>query len=209
MKMLGATHLVSVSAVGSMQGGTSRPGDLVVVDQFIDLTKRRVSTFFDEGIVAHVCFADPVCQTCATALADGRASAPAAKVHHGAARTSASRGPQFSTRAESHLYRSWGVSVIGMTAMPEAKLAREAELPYRAAGARDRLRLLARERHKHFHFYSHHNIYSHINIHSNFNDNHYVNGHNDNYIYCNFHSYASPDLDLHSHAHYDRNRNSV
>jgi 5'-methylthioadenosine phosphorylase len=127
LKMAGATHLVSVSAVGSMKEDI-HPGDLVVVDQFIDLTKRRVSTFFDEGIAAHVGFADPVCDKLAGAL--GAAAARAGGTVHKGGTYVCMEGPQFSTRAESLLYRSWGVSVIGMTAMPEAKLAREAELPY-------------------------------------------------------------------------------
>jgi len=130
LKKLGATHLVSVSAVGSMREAIA-PGDLVVVDQYIDLTKRRVSTFFDE-IVAHVSFADPVCPELAKALA-----AAATSVHkngergvHRGGTYVCIEGPQFSTRAESLVYRSWNVSVIGMTSMPEAKLAREAELPF-------------------------------------------------------------------------------
>jgi 5'-methylthioadenosine phosphorylase len=127
MKKLGATHLVSVSAVGSMKEEI-RPGDLVIVDQFIDLTKRRVSTFFDAGIAAHVGFADPICPLLAEATA-GAAAKAGASVHRGGTYVCI-EGPQFSTRAESLLYRSWGVSVIGMTNMPEAKLAREAELPY-------------------------------------------------------------------------------
>ncbi len=127
LKMCGATHLLSVSAVGSMKEHIA-PGDVVVPDQFIDLTKRRASTFFDEGIVAHVGFADPICSLLAGALADA-ADAAGAKVHRGGTYV-CMEGPAFSTRAESRLYRSWGVSVIGMTAMPEAKLAREAELPY-------------------------------------------------------------------------------
>lgn len=127
LKKLGATHLVSVSAVGSMKEEIA-PGDLVVVDQFIDLTKRRVSTFFDEDVAAHVGFADPVCRDLASSVA-AAASATGAKVHRGGTYVCI-EGPQFSTRAESLLYRSWGVSVIGMTAMPEAKLAREAELPF-------------------------------------------------------------------------------
>jgi 5'-methylthioadenosine phosphorylase len=130
LKKLGATHLVSVSAVGSMKEEIA-PGDLVVVDQYVDLTKRRVSTFFDE-VVAHVAFADPVCPHLASALS-GAASAAhrkgASGVHHGGAYVCI-EGPHFSTRAESLIYRSWGVSVIGMTSMPEAKLAREAELPF-------------------------------------------------------------------------------
>jgi 5'-methylthioadenosine phosphorylase len=127
LKKLGATHVISVSAVGSMKEAIA-PGDLVIVDQFIDLTRRRVSTFFDEGAAAHVAMADPVCPllAAATAAAGERAGA---RVHRGGTYVCI-EGPQFSTRAESLLYRSWGVSVIGMTNMPEAKLAREAELPY-------------------------------------------------------------------------------
>jgi len=130
LKMSGATHLVSVSAVGSMRENIE-PGDFVVVDQYIDLTKRRVSTFFDE-IVAHVGFSDPVCGELAGALVEAARSVHvkgADGVHTSGAYVCID-GPQFSTRAESHVYRSWGVSVIGMTAMPEAKLAREAELPF-------------------------------------------------------------------------------
>src|SRR5262249_44662913 len=121
LKKLGATHLVSVSAVGSMKEAIA-PGDFVVVDQYIDLTKRRDSTFFDQ-VVAHVSFADPVCPRLTEAL--GRA---AASVHprgergiHRGGTYVCIEGPQFSTRAESLVYRSWGVSVIGMTSMPEAK----------------------------------------------------------------------------------------
>jgi 5'-methylthioadenosine phosphorylase len=127
LKKLGATHLVSVSAVGSMQERI-RPGDLVVVDQFIDLTKHRKSTFFDDGIAAHVAMADPVCPLLAESTA--RAGEKVGAVVHRGGTYVCIEGPQFSTRAESMLYRSWGVAVIGMTNMPEAKLAREAELPY-------------------------------------------------------------------------------
>jgi 5'-methylthioadenosine phosphorylase len=127
LKKLGATHLVSISAVGSMKEAIA-PGDFVVADQLIDLTKRRPSTFFEDGVVGHVGFADPVCEHMADALA-GAARRAGAKVHAGGTYVCI-EGPQFSTRAESLLYRSWGVSVIGMTALPEAKLAREAELPY-------------------------------------------------------------------------------
>jgi 5'-methylthioadenosine phosphorylase len=127
LKALGATHLISVSAVGSMREEIA-PGDFVVVDQFIDLTKGRPATFFDEGIVAHVAFADPVCPSLSEALAIAGESS-GVRVHRGGTYVCI-EGPQFSTRAESLLYRSWGVSVIGMTAMPEAKLAREAQLPY-------------------------------------------------------------------------------
>jgi 5'-methylthioadenosine phosphorylase len=127
LKKLGATHLVSISAVGSMKESIV-PGDFVAVDQFIDLTKMRASTFFEDGIVGHVGFSDPVCEKLAGAVAKAAARA-GARVHPSGTYL-CMEGPQFSTRAESLLYRSWGVSVIGMTGMPEAKLAREAELPY-------------------------------------------------------------------------------
>jgi len=127
LKMLGATHLLSVSAVGSMKEDIA-PGDFIVVDQFVDLTKRRRSTFFDEGLVGHVSFADPVCDHLSASLVRS-AREVGVRVHEGGTYVCI-EGPQFSTRAESRIYRSWGVSVIGMTAMPEAKLAREAELPY-------------------------------------------------------------------------------
>ena len=127
LKKLGATQLVSVSAVGSMRENIA-PGDFVVVDQFVDLTKKRASTFFDDGIVAHVPFADPVCAELAGSLA-AAAGRAGVTVHRGGTYVCI-EGPQFSTRAESLLYRSWGVSVIGMTAMPEAKLARDAELHF-------------------------------------------------------------------------------
>ena len=129
LKMLGATHVLSVSAVGSMSEEIA-PGDLVVVDQFIDLTKRRVSTFFDDGIVAHVPFADPVCPILASGASTSAAlGAPGARVHR-AAPTSASRA-RSSRRAPRAASTGAGAShVIGMTNMPEAKLAREAELPY-------------------------------------------------------------------------------
>jgi 5'-methylthioadenosine phosphorylase len=127
LKELGATHLISVSAVGSMREEIA-PGDFVVVDQFIDLTKGRAATFFDEGVVAHVAFSDPVSAGLSEALAVA-SEASGVRVHRGGTYVCI-EGPQFSTRAESLLYRSWGVSVVGMTALPEAKLAREAELPY-------------------------------------------------------------------------------
>jgi 5'-methylthioadenosine phosphorylase len=127
LKKLGATHLVSLSAVGSMREDIV-PGQVVVVDQYIDLTKRRTSTFFEDGVVGHVGLADPVCPGLAAALS--RAAKSAGAVVHDGGTYVCIEGPQFSTRAESKLYRSWGVSVIGMTAMPEARLAREAELPY-------------------------------------------------------------------------------
>ena len=131
LKTLGATHLVSVSAVGSMKEEIA-PGDLVVVDQYVDLTKRRITTFFEDGIAAHVPMGDPVCADLSRALAEAAAGAHEGgpeHVHRGGTYVCI-EGPQFSTRAESLVYRSWNVSVIGMTAMPEAKLAREAELPF-------------------------------------------------------------------------------
>lgn len=127
LKMAGAEQVVSISAVGSMQDDI-HPGDVVVVDQYIDLTKRRASTYFETGLVAHVSLSHPVCENLATAAAEA-AEATGSRVHRGGTYLCI-EGPQFSTRAESFLYRSWGVSVIGMTAMPEAKLAREAQLPY-------------------------------------------------------------------------------
>lgn len=127
LKCLGATHLLSISAVGSMKEEVL-PGDFVLVDQFIDLTKRRESTFFDEGVVAHVAFADPVCAEL-TRCVGAAAERAGLRVHRGGTYVCI-EGPQFSTRAESRLYRSWGASVVGMTALPEARLAREAELPY-------------------------------------------------------------------------------
>ena len=127
LKSLGVSQVISVSAVGSMKESI-RPGDVVVPDQFIDLTKRRVSTFFDEGIVAHVAFGEPICAELAQALQLAGAQV-GATLHRGGTYL-CMEGPQFSTKAESRLYRQWGVDVIGMTNMPEAKLAREAELCY-------------------------------------------------------------------------------
>jgi 5'-methylthioadenosine phosphorylase len=127
LKSLGVQRVIAVSAVGSMKEAI-KPGDVVLPDQFIDLTKRRISTFFDEGIVAHVAFAEPICRSLSQVL--GRAAdAVGATVHRGGTYLCI-EGPQFSTKAESLLYRTWGVDVIGMTNMPEAKLAREAELCY-------------------------------------------------------------------------------
>lgn len=127
LKSLGAEWVVSVSAVGSMKEEI-RPLDLVVPDQFFDATKHRVSSFFGDGIVGHVGMAEPVCGHLAGLLEKaGRQSG--ATVHRGGTYICI-EGPQFSTKAESRVYRSWGVDVIGMTNMPEAKLAREAELCY-------------------------------------------------------------------------------
>jgi 5'-methylthioadenosine phosphorylase len=125
LKSLGVGRIVSVSAVGSMKE-TLQPGHVVLPDQFIDHTKRRAGTFFDQGVVAHVAFADPVCAALSSALFKA-ATNVGARVHHGGTYICI-EGPQFSSRAESFLYRGWGVDVIGMTNMPEAKLAREAEL---------------------------------------------------------------------------------
>lgn len=128
LKQLGATHLVSVSAVGSLRESIA-PGDFVVVDQYVDLTRRRASTFFDdEGCVAHVSLADPVDAGLSRALA-AAAERAGGTVHRGGAYLCI-EGPQFSTRAESHFFRSIGAAVIGMTNAPEYKLAREAELPF-------------------------------------------------------------------------------
>ena len=128
LKMLGAQQLVSVSAVGSLREEL-HPGEIVLVDQYIDRTRARVGTFFDEaGVVAHVSVADPTDPALTRCLASSLAKT-SAKVHPKGTYL-CMEGPQFSTRAESRLYRSWGADVIGMTGMPEAKLAREAELPY-------------------------------------------------------------------------------
>jgi 5'-methylthioadenosine phosphorylase len=127
LRALGAEWVLSVSAVGSMKEAI-RPLDLVVPDQFFDLTKRRASSFFGDGIVAHVGMAEPVCGHLA-GLLEKAARATGAPVHRGGTYICI-EGPQFSTKAESRIYRSWGVDVIGMTNMPEAKLAREAELCY-------------------------------------------------------------------------------
>lgn len=127
LKRAGCTDLLSISAVGSLREELA-PGAFVVVDQFIDRTVSRPASFFDNGIVAHVSLADPVCPRLSGFAADAAREAGAPTVAGGV--YVAVEGPQFSTRAESELYRSWGASVIGMTAMPEARLAREAELPY-------------------------------------------------------------------------------
>jgi 5'-methylthioadenosine phosphorylase len=127
LKSLGAEWVISVSAVGSMKEEI-RPLDLVVPDQFFDLTRRRISSFFGDGIVAHVGMAEPVCARLASLL-EKAARGTGATVHRGGTYICI-EGPQFSTKAESRIYRAWGVDVIGMTNMPEAKLAREAELCY-------------------------------------------------------------------------------
>ena len=127
LKQLGVTRILSVSAVGSMREHIA-PGDFVVIDQFIDRTRHRIDTFFGDGIVAHVMFADPVCPRVRKALL-GAALELKLVAHDGGTYLNM-EGPQFSTRAESRLYRTWNVDVIGMTNLQEAKLAREAEICY-------------------------------------------------------------------------------
>jgi len=127
MKKLGVERIVSVSAVGSLKK-EHKPTDFVVPDQFIDRTFLRTSTFFGDGLVAHVAFGDPVCATVGKAIADGCDSAGVVGKRGGT--YVCMEGPQFSTRAESNLYRSWDADVIGMTNLQEAKLAREAEICY-------------------------------------------------------------------------------
>ena len=127
LKSLGVERVVSVSAVGSLKEHI-KPLDLVVPDQIIDRTRRRSDTFFGDGIVAHVGFADPFCNELRR-IAFESASLEDVDCHDGGTYL-VIEGPQFSTRAESAVYRSWGANVIGMTALPEAKLAREAELCY-------------------------------------------------------------------------------
>ena len=130
LKQLGAEFLISVSAVGSLREGI-RPRDIVIPDQFIDKTHRRASTFFGDGIVAHVGFADPVCRPLSQiAVAAARDSGSPAVHERGT--YVCMEGPQFSTRAESKLHRSWGADLIGMTNVQEAKLAREAEICFAA-----------------------------------------------------------------------------
>lgn len=127
LKSLGVTRIFSVSAVGSMKEAI-KPGDFVLPDQFIDRTTQRANTFFDQGIVTHVAFADPICGSLSTVLGKASQEVPV-KVHRPGTYLCI-EGPQFSSRAESFLYRQWGVDVIGMTNIPEAKLAREAEICY-------------------------------------------------------------------------------
>ncbi|MEB3294576.1 MAG: S-methyl-5'-thioadenosine phosphorylase [Synechococcales bacterium] len=130
MKSLGVDTIISASAVGSLKE-EAKPLDMVIPDQFIDRTRHRASTFFGEGIVAHITFGDPVCPKLATLLADAAESLnlPEIALHRGGTYV-CMEGPAFSTKAESHLYRSWGATIIGMTNLQEAKLAREAEIAY-------------------------------------------------------------------------------
>lgn len=127
LKVCGVEQIISVSAVGSMKE-TIAPGHLVIIDQFIDRTRARPSTFFEQGVVAHVSWADPICATLAETLY-AAATTTGATVHKGGTYVCI-EGPVFSSRAESRLFRSWGVDVIGMTNLQESKLAREAELCY-------------------------------------------------------------------------------
>ncbi len=130
MKQLGVEYLISASAVGSLKENV-KPLDMVVPDQFIDRTQHRISTFFGEGIVAHIGFGEPVCDRLTEILGDAVASLnlPEVNLHRGGTYI-CMEGPAFSTQAESNLYRSWGASIIGMTNLTEAKLAREAEIAY-------------------------------------------------------------------------------
>jgi len=128
LKSLGVEWIISFSAVGSMKDEIE-PGHIVIIDQFIDRTKKRESTFFGEGIVGHIEFAEPICSDLATITYSAANKVGSTTVHKGGTYICI-EGPQFSTKAESNLYRSWGVDVIGMTNIPEAKLAREAEICY-------------------------------------------------------------------------------
>ncbi len=128
-KTLGVTHLIAITAVGSLQEHMA-PMEVVIPDQLIDRTQNRKSTFFGFGIVAHIPFADPFCPDLSDLLYD-TASQSKAKVHKGGTFVTID-GPAFSTRSESHLYRRWGIDIIGMTTLQEAKLSREAEICYAA-----------------------------------------------------------------------------
>ncbi|PWE16717.1 S-methyl-5'-thioadenosine phosphorylase [Marinicauda salina] len=132
LKRAGVTDVLSLSACGSLRESLP-PGTFVVVDQYVDRTFAREKSFFGEGCVAHVSMARPVCARLSAMAAGAARAAGPKKVHEGGTYL-VMEGPQFSTVAESHLYRSWGMDLIGMTNMPEAKLAREAELPYASVG---------------------------------------------------------------------------
>ena len=127
LKSMGVEHIISISAVGSLKEEV-KPLDVLVPDQLINRTRSRINTFFGEGIVAHIGFADPFCPELSRAVSE--ATLERGVTTHVGGTYVVIEGPQFSTRAESQLYRSWGASVIGMTASPEAKLAREAEMCY-------------------------------------------------------------------------------
>ena len=126
-KQLGVERIISVSAVGSLKE-EHKPGEFVIVDQFVDRTRHRLDTFFGDGVVAHIAFADPVCEQVAEVVTTACAKAGVTGKRGGT--YLCMEGPQFSTKAESNLYRSWGMDVIGMTNLEEAKLAREAEICY-------------------------------------------------------------------------------
>jgi 5'-methylthioadenosine phosphorylase len=130
LKSLGVAYLVSISAVGSLKEELA-PLSMVLPDQYVDLTKRRDATFFGDGALAHIAFADPICAALSDVVARAHAACrlPDAPLHRGGTYVCI-EGPAFSTRAESNLYRSWGASIIGMTNLPEARLAREAEIAY-------------------------------------------------------------------------------
>jgi 5'-methylthioadenosine phosphorylase len=130
MKSLGVEYIISASAVGSLKA-EAKPLDMVIPDQFIDRTRNRVSTFFGEGIVAHITFGDPVCPKLADVIYQSAKSADLGgiDVHNGGTYI-CMEGPAFSTKAESNMYRSWDATIIGMTNLQEAKLAREAEIAY-------------------------------------------------------------------------------
>lgn len=131
MKSLGVSRILSISAVGSMREDIA-PGDFVLIDQFFDRTRHRPDTFFEKGVVAHVGFAEPISEELRQILlevATADSSALDVKIHDGGTYLNM-EGPQFSTRAESKIYRTWGVDVIGMTNLQEARLAREAEIGY-------------------------------------------------------------------------------
>ncbi len=126
-KTLGVTHILSVTAVGSLQENIA-PLDIVIPDQLVDRTTQRDSTFFGKGVAAHIPFADPFCPDLSALLHD-TASSIHSRVHNGGTFVTI-EGPAFSTRAESNLYRQWGIDIIGMTTLQEAKLSREAEICY-------------------------------------------------------------------------------
>jgi 5'-methylthioadenosine phosphorylase len=131
LKSLGVEHIIAINSAGSFKEEI-KPGDLVIPDQLIDRTWKRVNSFFGEGVVAHIPFAEPFCPVLSQVLYQS-AGEVGVRVHRGGTCV-VMEGPAFSTRAESQLYRSWGADIIGMTALPEAKLAREAEICYAIIG---------------------------------------------------------------------------
>jgi len=131
LKSLGVEHIIAISSAGSFKKEI-KPGDLLIPDQVIDRTRNRINTFFTDGIVAHIAFAEPFCPVLRQVLYQ-TAQEVGASVHPKGTYV-AMEGPAFSTRAESRLYRSWGADIIGMTVLPEAKLAREAEICYASIG---------------------------------------------------------------------------